>query len=187
MNERFKYFEKKWKPKSWSKWHRFIFICQKVKCPFRGALQLDLFEPRKIGQDHNVMVTNKKEDVEAVLDFHHGRGAQKGIFAELKSHNQLDYIHCKHWHGNQAYLLATLFAHNLNRELQMNGVKPQRKATPKRAALWKFEKLNTMRQRLIQRAGRLLRPQGKLTLSVAANDVIEEEFTGYLESLVQVA
>jgi hypothetical protein len=71
------------------------------------------------------------------------------------------------------------------RELQMNGVKPQRKATSKRAALWKFDKLNAMRQRLIQRAGRLLKPQGKLTLSMAANDAIEKEFTGYLESLAQ--
>ncbi len=133
------------------------------------------------------MVTNKKDDAEIVLDFHHGRGAQEGLFAELKSHNQLDYIPCKRWYGNQAYLLATLFAHNLNRELQMSGVKPQRTTTSKRAALWKFEKLNTMRQRLIQRAGRLLKPQGKLTLSMAANDAIEEEFTGYLEGLAQVA
>jgi hypothetical protein len=67
------------------------------------------------------MVTNKKYDTETVLDFHHSNGAQKGFFAELKSHNQLDYIACKRWHGNQVYLLATLFAHNLNRELQMNG------------------------------------------------------------------
>ena len=35
----------------------------------------------------------------------------------------------------------------------------------KRPALWKFEKLDTIRKRIIQRAGRLIRPQGKLTLS----------------------
>ena len=42
-------------------------------------------------------------------------------------------------------------------------------------ALWRFEKLNTQRQRLIQRAGRLIRPNGKLTLSMAANDAVEAE------------
>jgi hypothetical protein len=82
------------------------------------------------------------------------------VCREFNGIAQLDYIPCQRWHENQAYLLATLFAHNLNRELQKNGVKPQRKATSKRAALWKFDKLNTMRQRLIQRAGRLLKPQG---------------------------
>jgi hypothetical protein len=91
------------KPKNWSQRHRFIFIYLKVKRPFKGVLQLNIFEPLKIGQDHNPMVTNKKDDAATTLDFHHGRGAQKILFAELKSHNQQDYIPCKHWHGNQTY------------------------------------------------------------------------------------
>lgn len=133
------------------------------------------------------MVTNKIDDAESVLDFHHGRGAQEGLFTALKSHYHLDYIPSKRWNGNQAYLLATLFAHNLNRELQIIGTKPQRQPSAKRAALWKFEKLNTQRPRLIQRAGRLLRPKGKLTLSMAANDAVEKEFSDCLENLAQAA
>lgn len=122
-----------------------------------------------------------------MLDFHHGRGSQEGLFAELKSHNHLDYIPCERWYGNQAYLLATLFAHNLNRELQMVGKEPQRLPSAKRAGLWKIEKLNTQRQRLIQRAGRLLRPQGKLTLSMAVNDALKEESLDCLENLARAA
>ena len=80
-----------------------------------------------------------------------------------------------------------MFAHNLNRELQMTGSTPQREQSAKRAALWAFEKLDTQRQRLLQRAGRLLRPQGKLILSMAANDAVSKKMVGRLEKLLQAA
>ena len=38
----------------------------------------------------------------------------------------------------------------------------------KRPALWKFCKLDTLSREAIQRAGRLIRPHGKLTLSMSA-------------------
>jgi hypothetical protein len=41
--------------------------------------------------------------------------------------------------------------------------------TFKRATLWAFEKIDSFRKRLVQRAGRLTRPQGVLTLTCAAN------------------
>jgi len=188
IDVKFSFFEKQWKPKSWSRRHRFIFIRQQSKQATQGPLQLDLFEPYSVDQDYTMIVTNKEDDdAQAVLYFHHGRGSQEGLFAELKSHNHLDYIPCKQWHANQAYLLATLFAHNLNRELQMTGSTPQREQSAKRAALWAFEKLDTQRQRLLQRAGRLLRPQGKLILSMAANDAVSKKMVGHLEKLLQAA
>ncbi|HEX6903067.1 MAG TPA: IS1380 family transposase, partial [Thermoanaerobaculia bacterium] len=53
----------------------------------------------------------------------------------------------------------------------------------KRAALWPFERLATLRQRLIQRAGRLTRPQGVLTLTLSANPAVREDLHGYLKTL----
>jgi len=78
--------------------------------------------------------------------------------------------------GNQIFLLAGLFAHNLMRELQMQTTKPSRGTTAKRASLWVFEKVDTIRKTLIQRAGRLTRPQNTLTLTVSANSWIEKRF-----------
>ena len=43
------------------------------------------------------------------------------------------------------------------------------RALPKRPASWKFKTLDTLRHRIIQRAGRLRRPQGELTLTMSAN------------------
>jgi hypothetical protein len=57
-----------------------------------------------------------------VGSFHNGRGSHEGLFAELKSENQMDYVPTRTWRGNLVYLLSALLAHNLSRELQMTEV-----------------------------------------------------------------
>jgi len=51
-----------------------------------------------------------------------------------------------------------MMAHNLSREIQMLAKPFSSRALPKRPAAWKFEKLDTVRHRIIQRAGRISRP-----------------------------
>ena len=183
IDQRFSYFERRWKPKSWTTKHRFIFLRQKVKQQKKEALQLDLFEPIEYGQSYTVIITNKKDAAGEVMAFHHGRGSQEGLFAEMKSQNQLAYVPSKYWNANRAYLLAVVFAHNLNRELQMTDKKPIRDQGKKRQALWLFEQVDTLRSKIIQRAGRLLRPQGRLILSMAANDAVQNQFMDYMARL----
>jgi len=67
------------------------------------------------------------------------------------------------------YLLAGLMAQNLLRELQMSASAPTRHTTEKRTPLWVFTQLDTLRAAFIQRAGRLTRPHGKLTLTISAS------------------
>jgi hypothetical protein len=69
---------------------------------------------------------------------------------------------------------------NLKRELQMQAQGPSLRTTPKRCNLWGFETLNTLRQRLVRRAGRLIRPQGRLTLVTSGNATVQNEFAKYL-------
>ena len=85
--------------------------------------------------------------------------------------------------GNQIYLLAGLFAHNLTRDLQMAATPKSRNSTEKRAALWVFEKLNTLRSALLRRAGRLTRPRGNLTLTISAGNWIKERLLHYLAAV----
>jgi hypothetical protein len=91
------------------------------------------------------------------------------------------------WLGNQMYLLAGLLAHNLLRELQMMTSAPSRRTTEKRTPLWAFEQLNTFRAGLIQRAGRLTRPQGKLTLTISASHWIRNRLLDVLNILQNAA
>jgi hypothetical protein len=187
MNSSYDYFEMRWKPKSWSKRHRFLFVRQRSKVQHKEPVQLDLFVPYEYGYDFKVVLTNKHLGAAKAVAYHNGRGSQESIFSELKSHNQLDYVPTRTWNGNRIYLLSALFAHNLTRELQMIASSPTRITQEKRPALWKFQQLDTVRRRIILRAGRLIRPQGKMTLSMSANKAQQNELLHFLTALQRVA
>lgn len=187
LDRELSYFEANWKPKSWSRCYRFLFIRKRVKRQRKEPIQLNLFFPHEQGYEFKVIVTNKRVGARHVVAFHEGRGAQEGIFAELKSHCHMDYVPVTTLHGNQIYLLCGMLAHNLSRELQMIAHRPQRKLTAKCTALWAFERLGTLQRKLIQRAGRLLRPAGKLVLSMNKNETVERKLLHYLDALKATA
>lgn len=178
-----RYFEMHWKPSAWSKTHRFIFIKTKKKKQQKGPIQLDLFEPYEYGYEFKVMITNKICRAKNVLKFHHGRGYQESIIAELKSNCHLDYIPVKKKTGNQLFMFAGIMAHNLQRELQMLTYQRDKKTTEKRKPLWTFKRLHTIRQHIIQRAGRLIRPNGKLTLTMSNNGSVQKDLMAFLNAI----
>lgn len=183
IDEKWSYFESDWKPKSWDRKYRFIFIRQRVPIQRKGALQLDLFEPRDHDYDYKVIVTNKPGQAKTVLQFHNGRGSQEGIFAQGKTQAQLDYTPTNSLNGNRIFTTSVILAHNLTRELQMQVQSQQKSTTAKRAAHWAFQSLGTIRNTLIHRAGRLTQPQGKITLTLNANERVQAEFSNYLSAL----
>ena len=183
IDEELSFFESQWKPNRWSERYRFVFIRKRVRRQNKMPIQLDLFVPHEEGYDFKVIVANKRVRAKRVVRFHEGRGSQEEIFAELKSHCQMDYVAVTTRVGNQLYLVSGMLVHNLTRELQMIAHPPQRGTTAKRTALWAFEKLQTIRRNLIQRAGRLLRPGGKLVLSMNDNAAVECELLHYLDAL----
>lgn len=181
------YFEAQWKPKSWDGKQRFFFIRTSNRRQYKGPVQLDMFIPYEYGYDFKVIVTNKTTKAKNILAYHNGRGAQEGIFAELKSQAQMDYIPSFRQAGNQVFTLAAIFAHNVSREMQMMTNEKQRTTTDRRAPLWIFEQLDTIRRKLIQRAGRLTRPQGSLTLTMSANSTVKSELLHYLDAMKSAA
>lgn len=187
INDRWSYFEADWKPASWDTGFRFIFVRQKVEKQIKAPLQLDLFEPRDHQYDFKLIVTNKSETADNIIEFHNGRGGQETIFGEGKTDAALGVLTCKRLCANQVYTLSSMMAHNLSRELQMQTQKPSRKNNLRRSPLWEFKKLSTIRRRLILKAGRLIRPQGKLTLSMNANKCVQNELLHILETLQKAA
>lgn len=177
------FFERAWRPKSWTQSYRFVFIRKRVARQRKGPLQLDLFVPHEHGFEFKVIITNKRAGVGSVLRFHEGRGAQEGIFGELKTHCAMGHVPVRRRLGNQMYLLAGLFAHNLVRELQMRTAEPSRGTTDNRATLWVFEQVDTVRKTLLQRAGRLTRPGGTLTLTISGAGPVKEKLLAMLDRL----
>jgi hypothetical protein len=112
-----------------------------------------------------------------------GSGSQENLFAELKSENALGYIPGRTWQGNKVFLLSALMAHNLTRELQMTTTDQTKRNNDKRPTLWVFERLDTLRRQLVQRAGRLIEPGGRLTLSMSQNEAVQLKMKQYFNAL----
>jgi hypothetical protein len=180
-------FEAVWKPKRWLRPVRFVFVRQRTPQRRSGPLQLDLFEPRSTEYAYKVIMTNKRCSAKSVMLFHHGRGSQEGIIGEAKESAMMDYVPTRSWAGNQFYMLASLTAHNVTRELQMRTSPRRRETNPKRTALWLFEKLETVRNRTIRRAGRLHRPDGMLTLTMSRNEAVQADYDRIMRRLEQAA
>jgi hypothetical protein len=175
------FFACSWKPKCWSQPRRFIFIRTREPIQRKEPVQLGLFTPYEYGYQFKVILSNAKLSARKLLALHNGRGAQEGIFAELKSQTQMDYIPCNRRTANQTWLLSAIMAHNLNRELQMSAQQSARRTTEQRAPWWSFVRLRTRRMSLIQRAGRLTNPNGRLTLTLSANPAVQQELLHYLK------
>lgn len=180
-------FETSWKPKSWDTSFRFIFIRKKNKKQRKGPLQLQLFAPVDFNYDYKVIVTNKLESAKSVVLFHNGRGSQEAIFGDAKNDTALDIIPCRRLAANQVFTISAMIAHNLSREIQMIANHSAPRALAKRPAAWKFEKLDTIRHRIIQRAGRIIRPNGKLTLSMSANQAVQKDLMHFIDTLQKAA
>lgn len=177
------YFESQWKPKSWPNRCRFLMVRTLSKKQQKGPVQLDLFEPYQYGYEFKVIVTNKDLTAKRLIEYHDGRGSQEGIFGELKTQCQMDYIPVRTRTGNETFLLASLFAFNLLRELQMQLEPPTRRTSAKRSALWPFERVDTIRKTILQRAGRLSRPARKLTLTFCAGKKLKKRVLKIMETL----
>lgn len=168
------YFERDWRPDSWDKEFRFIFVRQKKKLQSKEPIQLDIFLPDEFNHDYKVIVTNKMESAASVINYHEGRGSQEGVIGELKSEAMLDYIPFKRWIPNKLFLLAAVYAHNLSRQFQMINSEKLHRNTDKRSQILPFEKLGTIRKTLIIRAGRITRPQNVLTLTISATKDVKQ-------------
>jgi hypothetical protein len=181
------YFESDWKPKSWDKRYRFLFLRKRAHNQTKGPLQLHFFEPRDYHFDYKVVVTNKTESAKSVLLFHNGRGSQETIFGDAKNDVGLSVLPSKRLLGNQLFTICGMMAHNLAREVQILANPALVRVPPKRAALWTFERLDTIRHRIIQRAGRLTTPQGNLTLTLSANQTVQQDLLRFIEAVQKAA
>ena len=183
IDDQWSYVECEWKPTSWDGTYRILLVRQRRLVRQRGPLQLDLFIPKDFEYDYTVIATNKTVTPGAVLAFHHGRGSQEKLFGEAKQHAALDVVLGRRWIANQVFTLSGILAHNLSREMQMAVQPTQRGTLAKRPARWIFLSLGTLRQRLFHRAGRLIRPQGELTLELNANPSVQADFARYLDAM----
>ncbi len=183
LDSEWDYFESNWTPKCWKNRCRILFLRHRVKKQRKEPVQLELFVPHEQGFEFKAIATNKWGKAKAILIYHNGRGAQENIFSELKSQCNMSYVPTRRQSGNQLYYLSAILAHNLYRELQMTSHETDRGSSSQRAPLWIFEEAATIRHKIIQRAGRLTRPHGRLRLTLSGNEATRIDFLQYMNSL----
>jgi hypothetical protein len=181
------FFEESWKPKSWDHTARFIFVRTREAVQSKEPIQLDLFIPHEFGYAHKVIITNKSAAAPMIINFHNGRGSQENVFAELKTDANMEYVAFNRLIPNQTFLLSAVLAHNLSREFQMATTDKQRNTTFKRMQLWAFQHIATIRRNIINRAGRLTKPEGVLTLTVSADPQVAQLFVETRDTLSKAA
>jgi hypothetical protein len=173
------YFISKWSPQCWKEKYQFIFMRQKVKKQEKGVIQLDLFRPLTFEYEYKVIISNKKTTVKNILFFHNGRGYQENIFSELKSQTHMDYIPTKNKYANILYMIAAIFAHNQLRAIQMDMRKAKKNKRNEGKPLWVFKETKIFRRRMLNIAGRIIRPQNKLILSINDNKLTKDLFKDF--------
>lgn len=181
------FFELLWRPKKWKRSFRFLFYRRKLKKQRKGPIQLNFFTPAEFDYEYKVVLTNKSRNAGSVLHFHNGRGSQEGLFAELKTQCQLGYIPTRRKAGNAVWMYASILAHNIHRELQIRINGCHRHSTTKRRCAYLHEQLDTFRKKIIQRAGRLTKPSGVLTLTISASKALGKEIIQVLQALGHAA
>lgn len=187
--------EVRYSPPSWKKAHTFRFILVRVlrAKPLKGPVQLDLFEPIDRQYKFTAVITNDRDQslvcLWNIVTRHHGRGAQERLIGEAKQSAALGIIATRRKIPNQAFTLASMLAVNLTRELQIRAA-PRRISRPdglKRRPCWTFPTLATLRQRWLHRAGRLLQPQGRPVLALAAESSTRKELLDLYEGAAKAA
>ena len=117
-----------------------------------------------------------------VTQFHNGRGSQEVVFGDTKQHAALGA-----WKPTKLAPCAPCTPTILSRELQMLAAPHCKRATAKRFAAWTFETLDTLRHGLIQRDGRLTRPQGELILTMSGSKRVKKELMNFLDCVEKAA
>ena len=161
------------------KWERTIDVAIYRKRVFhetRKNYQLDLFDPDNGTWEYCAVATNLGFDVRRLWRFMAGRGLHEKIIGELKSALALDTIPTNHYEANSAWQQFVVLAHNLLANFQIETGVIERPRTHQRTAHWVLRSAQTLRFEIINRAGRLVRPEGRLTLRLQRNKQAERQF-----------
>ena len=134
------------------------------------------------------MATNLDMGLRRLWRFMAGRGLHEKIIGELKSALALDTIPTHRYEAKQrvAQQLVVL-AHNLLANFQIETGVMKRPRTHKRTTHWVLRSAHTLRFEIIHRAGRLVRPQRRLTLRLQRNKQFENQFNRISEALAKAA
>lgn len=155
-----------------------IYRTKRSRRPAKGA-QLDLFNPDDGFWEYSVVATNKKLGLKALYLFSNGRGVQEKTIGELKTGFAYDSVVSSKERANAAWQKLAVLSHNICVSLQLRNQARKKPRSAKRTTIVFLQRISTIRFEWLNRAGRLIRPQGKLTMRMADNTNTREHYENF--------
>lgn len=181
------YFETPLDLHSWQRRERVVIYRKRVGHVTRKNYQLDLFDPDDGYFEYSAIATNKTLSGPHLWWFMCGRGAHEKAYGELKSGFAFDTVPSHRYHANGAWQVLSVLAFNLTRGLQTTIASQSRNLTPKRRPRFALKSINTLRFEWINRAGLLVRPNGRSTLDVGTAPSVRSHFDSVANALADAA
>jgi hypothetical protein len=167
---------------AWDRELRVVICRKRVYHRTRKNYQLDLFDPADGTYEYSAIATNLTWRVRRIWNFMCGRGAHEKTIGQLKSALAFGTIPTNHYGANSAWQQLVAIAHNLLTNFQLHAGVRRKPRTQKRTSLYELKSVQTLRFEILNRAGRIVRPQGRTILRLARNAVATAAFLKYAKA-----
>ena len=173
--------------KKWERTFNIAIFRKRVMHKTRKNYQLDLFDPDDGTFEYSAVATNLSLKLRALWRFMAGRGMHEKAIGELKTGLSFDTIPTYDYHANSTWQQFVILAHNLLANFQIETGLTQRNRTLKNTNRWPLKSIRTLRFELINRAGFLVRPKGRLTLRLQPNKYAQKQYRKICNALKKAA
>jgi hypothetical protein len=168
----------------WKRSERVVVFRKRISGKPARAFQLDLFQPDDGYYEYSMVATNKAVDERTVWSFMAGRGAHEHTIGELKSGLAFASVIAQDWDANCAWQILNALTHNLVRDFQVQaGIATPKKNSRKRTTRSLFRSIRTVRFEWLHLPGRLVRPQGRSELRIAAPPAVQARIQKAIEAI----
>jgi hypothetical protein len=176
-------FEQELPVSGWGLTLRVMIYRKRVHHLSQKNYQLDLFDPSDGYYEYSAVTTNLSWDAVRLWRFMSGRGAQEKVIGELKDGLAFDSVPTNRYGANSAWQQVVVVAYNLLLNFQLATGAVVRGRTQKRTAMPFLKRIKTLRFELFNRAGQMVRPNGRTILRLTSNQQIEMLFRRAAETL----
>jgi hypothetical protein len=167
----------------WDVTVRVAIYRKKVFHRSRKNYQLDLFDPNDGYYEYSAIATNLSLAPRKLWNFMAGRGEHEKVIGQLRGQLAFATVPTHRYGANSAWQQITAIAHNLLVSFQIDTGARRRNRTEKRTCLYKLKTAQTLRFELLNRAGRVVRPNGTSILRLSRNSRYRDLFTWTAQAL----
>ncbi len=167
----------------WNTDLRVVVYRKKVFHHSRKNYQLDLFDPNNGYYEYSAIATNLSFPPRHLINFMDGRGEHEKVIGQLKGQLAFGTVPTNRYGANSAWQQLVTIAHNLLVGFQIDTGARRRHRTEKRTCLYELKTAQSLRFELLNRAGRVVRPNGITTLRLSSNSRYRDLFMRTAQAL----